>query len=437
MYALKVCPWEILIYCNNNNKKVMNNQTRIYLTFIFPIILGLTFIALIASIIFSYGSRLFLLSTDFRAFYTGGQMLLNGVSYDFYNLDTQYNFQHKFAPEVSPKNLMPFVYPSFVALPFAPLAFLPLDKAYLVWLFLNILLLIFILRSILKLTNEPPKSIKILLLSLILLFFPLWNALLQGQLSFLITLSVLQAYVALRSNKNVSAGLWLALLLVRPNLVIVPALVLFVGRRFHALLGLALGSSILLVISLLLVGSKGLFEYINLLRAAFSWGDAYTMHPQLEPTWRGFLQTVANSDYVKDIQLLWFLGVIGAIGLLLWPRLTRFWVWRKSHASSSSHFDLAFAFMIIIMIFTSPHTNYHDLTLLIVPGVLIVSHLSKKKKYDIQDKLLFIILFLGYIVITVAFHAMFFARLHLAAPFMILAMAILVSRLVSLNKYKV
>lgn len=407
----------------------MNNQTRIYLTFIFPIILGLTFIALIASIIFSYGSRLFLLSTDFRAFYTGGQMLLNGVSYDFYNLDTQYIFQHKFAPEVSPKNLMLFVYPSFVALPFAPLAFLPLDKAYLAWLFLNILLLIFILRSILKLTNELSKSIKILSLFLILLFFPLWNALLQGQLSLLITLSVLQAYLALRSNKNVSAGLWLALLLVRPNLVIVPALVLFVGRRFRALLGLALGSSILLVISLLLVGSKGLFEYINLLRAAFSWGDAYTMHPQLEPTWRGFLQTVANSDYVKDIQLLWFLGMLCAFGLLCW-------VWRKSHASSSSHFDLAFAFMTIVIIFTSPHTNYHDLTLFIVPGILIMRYLGRKKKYDIQDKALFILLYLGYIVITIAFNAMFFARLHFAAPFMILAMAVLTLRIVSFSKHK-
>lgn len=439
----------------------MNTQTRIFLAYLFPIILALGFfVALLVTSVFLYGNRLFLLSTDFRAFYTAGRMLSNGAANDFYNLDTQYFYQHGFAKEVSQEALMPFLNPPFAALPFALLSFLPLGKSYLVWLFLNLVLLVFFLKSILKLIRSLPQFLQALTIVLILLFLPLLNGLMLGQFSLLLAFSVSQAYFALKSDKNFSAGLWLSLLLIRPHLVIVPALALLAGRRFRAFLGLILGSSILFLISLLLVGLDGLFGYINLLTAAFSWGDAHTVHPQLEPTWRGFLQTLTNSDYVGDIQVWWIVGVVFAVGILVWvwsryqgfstsvslrgaaatkqslaeiatPRQVGT---RNDKRSAGHDFDLSFALMIIVMIFVSPHTNYHDLTLFIVPGVLIVNYLSQRKKFDMQDKLLFILVYIGYVVITIVFQTMAYNRLHLAAPFMILAMAVLGLRAISFKR---
>ena len=120
-------------------------------------------------------NRTFLLSTDFRAFYTGGIMVKNGIHSNFYDLRTQYFWQHKLAPETNnQKQLMPFVYPPFVALLFSPLTKFTLQIAYSVWAFLNIVLLVFISRLILKTLGANP--LKLLSLTMVLLFMPLWEA---------------------------------------------------------------------------------------------------------------------------------------------------------------------------------------------------------------------------------------------------------------------
>lgn len=377
-------------------------------------------------------SRPFLLGTDFRAFYTGGRMLSQTVTSDFYNLSTQYSYQRVFTPKLTnQKQLMPFIYPPFVALFFRPLAVYPFEIAYRIWIVLQIALLILVFKLTLKSLKKITYPFKFLLVAMILLFPPLWNALLQGQLSVIIIFSLVTSWLSLKSGKNVLGGLCLSLLLVRPHLLIVPTMILLLNRRWLSLSGLALSSSVLLVFSVLLVGLQGLAAYGHLLTSAVNWGDAYTVHPKLEPTWRGFLQTLFNSNYMRDIQILWILGILCALGLLV---LT----WSQTYKASSSRFDLCWALMVIVMIFTSLHTNYHDLSLLVVSNTLIIRYLGTKKKYDTQDKLLFVLLLSEYIAIPVTFYATVH-KLHgglqqTSVVFMMCAIVLLVWRLASLNR---
>lgn len=313
----------------------------------------------------SMGTRRFLLAVDFRAYYTAGRMVLGGVGSDFYDIAIQRQWQRAFAPEVSdPSRLMPFVNPPFAAGFLAPIAALPLETAYLVWALFNVALLSLTCHLLVDALRSAGLRTKFVALATVLTFLPVWMTVIQGQLSFVLVLALLLGWRSLRSGRDLQGGLWLSVLMVKPQLLLVPALALAWQRRVLALSGLALGAAALLAASLLLVGWQGLEGYVRLLVAASSWGDAYTMHPQAMHTWRGFLHLLLGTDDGAQVQVWWLLGIALALGVLLWA-------WRGPWSTSSSRFDLQWALLVLATLFTSPHANFHDLSLLLVPGILV------------------------------------------------------------------
>jgi hypothetical protein len=94
--------------------------------------------------------------------------------------------------------------------------------------------------------------VKFRILEMTLTFLPVWVTIVQGQISLVLVLAMLMSWRSVQASDDVQGGLWLALL--KPQFVFVPALALAWQRRWRALLGLALGSGVLLLISLLMVG---------------------------------------------------------------------------------------------------------------------------------------------------------------------------------------
>ena len=316
----------------------------------------------------SLGSRQCLVGSDFRALYTGALMLRMGVRSDFYKLATQYEWQRSFAPELREQgHLMVFVNPPFLALLTLPLSFLPFAAAYWVWAGANVLLMLALARVLLFSLADVSESKRLRALFLALTFLPVWVTVYQGQYSFTLAISLLMAWRALARRQEVQAGLWLAALLIRPQLLSVPALLFLWWRRWRALAGLALGAAALLAVSLLAVGSRGLQGYVQLLQAALSWGDAFAMHPQRMYTWRSFLHLLMRTDNVQDVLGWWALGSLAAIALFLWAC-------SKGTGPSAAQLDLQWALAALVAIFVSPHANFHDLTLLLVPFFLLMRH---------------------------------------------------------------
>lgn len=334
----------------------------------------------------SVGLRAFVLGTDFRALYTGGRMLLGGIGPQLYHLPTQYAWQREFAPELGdPSQLLPFLNPPFVAIALALVAKLPFEAAYLVWAGLNVALLAVVCRVLVQTLGGVDRSVKFRALAISLTFPPILIAFIQGQLSLVLVLALLSSWRALERGRDFRGGLWVALLLIKPHLAFVPAVLLAWQRRISAIAGLGLGGGILLLVSLLLVGWRGLQGYMQLLMTAVSWHNRYGIHPERMHTWHGFLYLLA-ADNPIGVQRWWLVGVVLSLGLLLWS--TRRW-------SSSARFSLQWALMVNIALFSSRHANFHDLSLLVVPSSLTVRYLATRQEAGPADKLLTMLSFLG------------------------------------------
>jgi len=191
----------------------------------------------------------FILGLDMRAFYTSGLMVNHGVVFNFYDFSTQYFWQKTIFPLPAIELLMPFFNPPFVALIFSPLALLPVKNAYVVFSVLNIFISLITFHLIIsKVYKKAEKSKYFLSLAFILFFFPVWMTIIQGQLSFLILLGFVASWYLFKQERSFLAGVAIALLWVRPQLILLPLLFLIFKKQWRAFLGLCVASVIFCVI---------------------------------------------------------------------------------------------------------------------------------------------------------------------------------------------
>ena len=282
-------------------------------------------------------------------------MLNHRVSSDFYNFETQYVRQKDIFRLSKKEYLMPFVYPSFVAIPFSLFTPYPVSVTYFVLTLINCLLVIMVVYSLLKeLKIFSSGLITSLSYLLFLSFIPLWEALRQGQLSFIIFAGFVLSWFFLKRQKNLIGGLFLSLLFVRPHLVILPLLIFAWKREWKTVFGLLLGIALMILISGLATGLTSLYRYVELLWSIPSLGNAYTIHPQLEPTIRGFLQSLYHTDSLKEVAPAFIPIALLTIGALIYA-------WRGKVITKGQKFNFQWAILILITLLTSLHTNPHDL----------------------------------------------------------------------------
>ena len=312
------------------------------------------------------GVRNAVLATDFRAYYTAGRMLLGGVRSDFYTPATQVVWQQSWAPElVDPAQLNPFRNPPFVAALFAPFAFVPPELAFGLWSIVNLAVVVVVIRLAQNAIGEGASESSVARRRAILLiasFLPVMVTLLLGQVSLFLVLGALCAWTAFRAGHDGRAGLALGLLLIRPQFLLLPVVILTLHRRWRALWWLASVSVALLAISLAVVGWDGLVNYTLLLTGTLNWQDSYSISPQRMHTWRGFLQLLMRTDDPAPVEPEWLIGALVAAFVTLAA-------WRKWDPTGP-RFDLQWALLIVASIFISPYANFHDLSLLVVAGVL-------------------------------------------------------------------
>ena len=174
----------------------------------------------LAAVVFvtQLGPRNAILATDFRSYYTAGRMLLGGVRSDFYAPAVQFAWQHAWAPEMqSPAELNPFRNPPFVAGLFAPVAWLPVELAFLLWTAVNVGLLCVLVVCCQRALTECSSRVRRRALVLSISFLPVIVTLLLGQISLLLAIAMLSAWMAFRARRDGLAGLALALLLIKPQ----------------------------------------------------------------------------------------------------------------------------------------------------------------------------------------------------------------------------
>jgi Glycosyltransferase family 87 len=302
---------------------------------------------------------------DFTAFYTAGTVVRLGLSHHMYDPALQQRVQYSFAPEVRIRNgPLPYIHPPFEALLFLPLSLLDYATALVVWdVFILITLgsVFFLLRGCAPILESLPL---IGWIAIWLAFFPVFGCLLQGQDSVLLLLLCTLGFRALTRNSDFLAGGWLALGTFKFQFVIPLVLLLVLWKRRRVGLGFVATGLVLTALSAGLVGWNGLFKYPGYVLKLARLPGFGEVSPELIPNLRGLIEG-------------WPLGTSSSVlsGIVIGASVILFvFAYLKGRVLARQHFNLQFSLATIVAVLIAWHTNAHDLSVLVLPLVLLAQY---------------------------------------------------------------
>lgn len=249
---------------------------------------------------------------DYLAFWSAGKIADNNGYAEIYDLENLRRLQTQVAEtqgvlEKSEESIIsPFPAPIFsiFIVPFQFLSRIPPKPGYWLWTIFNLAILIgytiFFLQKTLP-VNYPLSSIRQMLFTMFL-SFPLFMSLLEGQVEVFMVCCMGEFIRRALNQEQLFSGLWLAGLLIKPQLLIIIIPILFIMRNWKVLLGFFISCSLIIGSSLLLSGIKGMKSLIDLW-TRFGAGIA-TSSPERMINWR---MVGVN----LDSPLGWALAVLG------------------------------------------------------------------------------------------------------------------------------
>jgi len=286
---------------------------------------------------------------DFLEFYAAGRIVAAHQTDHLYDLDVQARVEHEITAPERWSGFHGFITPPFFALPFVPLAALPYLSAFALWSALGILMLIGTLWLVDRVRAAP----------WVLAFVPVWAAISYGQNSLLSLFVLASVYVLLRRGRDGVAGVVLGCLLYKPQLVVLLAALLLLDRRWRALAGLGVTAVLLAAVALALSVPATL--------AYLAFGRSFaTLLGE-----RGFPTAKMHSLYSFFVLLLpghltaaAALALLSSLAVLAVVRL-------QQPPYAVDTLDRWYAAAIWGTVLISPHVPLYDLSLLVLPALLV------------------------------------------------------------------
>jgi hypothetical protein len=352
-----------------------------YYIIVFLLLINISLIAINAGIWIIAARQKLFVAADFTSFYTGYYMVRVGDGVNLYDMAAQARYQEQFIRGLTFEGgVLPFLNPPIVALILSPLSLVPLGTAFYLWTIVQVILLIWLLYSINLLFSNWNKQERLLLITTILSFWPLTNTFLLGQFSLLLLIGLLQMYIALKNSKYTQAGLLVDILIIKPQTLLIPGMIILNKRYLRAAAAAAIAGIFIFFIPILLLGVQPWIQFIrNLLTMSTSYGKL-GVTPSSEYTLRGVLSNILGNSHI-------ILTNIISIILLLMGMIYIWLLWRRGISQDSSKFKLYFAFTLLLSVVLSLHLNTHDSLILIVPAALFYDYLREniypRKAYSI------------------------------------------------------
>ena len=244
----------------------------------------------------------------------------------------------------------------------SPLAHLSLSKAFLFWAFLNFAITAWIARWLIWDRFVTPR-LRLAVLIAFLTWVPLQLTLGHSQMGLLCALGFTEALTLLEARKFWQAGCWLALGLMKPQLLVLPLLSLVLWRCWRTL---ALFATVVLIILGLSFAKLGLWisAYLRFL-AVFNRGGAHvSVYPTAMQNWRGLVSLLLGTDLVAQ----WFLALltIASIGLAVFVSFPS-----SDSSYSPPDWQARFAVAICLGILASPYLYGHD-WVIALPALIVL-----------------------------------------------------------------
>jgi hypothetical protein len=299
---------------------------------------------------------------DFRAPYATGYIVRSGHGSEVYEYAAQKRFQDAF---VSQQDLaFPCIRPAYQGLVFAPLSLLPFHQAYFVFYAINLGILYFCFRLLAPYSANLARAWPHLPATMFL-FLPVSVALVQGQDTILVLGLLMGALVCIRRKREGTAGVLVALGLIKFQLVLPIALLFLVWRRWRFSAGFACTAALLGAVSIWIAGVGQSIRFVSsMIRMGsslnYSSGSPLQMSlmANLHGAWCGLL---GRSALVLPLTLATSAAILIYAG------------WRRPQGAD------ALLFAIPVSVLVSYHLFPHDLCILLIPIVVVFNRLMEQK----------------------------------------------------------
>lgn len=309
---------------------------------------------------------------DFTIYYTAGTMVRQGMGHQLYDDRIQFEVQQQFAPQVATRlGALPFNHPPFEALLFVPITWLPYRAAYLLWMLANLGMLATLLILLRPYVPVMTAGSVPAWAGVSLAFFPIFFALLQGQDAILLMFLYGLTFVALRKERLVSAGGWLACGLFKFHLVLPFLLLLLIQQKTfqrsrRILFGFGSVGALLGAVSIATVGPQQMIAYPRYVLGLEATMARGAIMPSDMPNLRGVLYLLASN-------VRFFSVIVVASSALLF--LVAAWNSRSRNVQDA---DLQFAMPVFAAVLVSYHALGYDLCVLALPAMLLAGELRDR-----------------------------------------------------------
>ncbi len=321
---------------------------------------------------------------DYESFWAAGRAFIHSGPSSVYNIDTIDHFEAAFSRfhgvNGGPIEVPPGLYPPPYYLTVVPFALLSPVVSFVIWTAVQVLIAGYVVIRLVKRFSNPSPVLAIALI----LFFPIPFSLFYGQATILLMFAVLQAYDAFERGDEGRAGMWLAVLFLKPQYAIAFPLILLYKRRWRAFAGLTAIAAAIGVTSLFMMGIGGIRNYLDL---SHLYTGFHNRHPTVRPehmmNWHSVLINLfPNLPDGTGTALTWLMALLSFAAL---PFL-----WRGEWNPRSVRFAEQMLVSMIIVLMASFHSHIHGAVLLLVPGCVIMANgcRSRALRLSIQSGLI-------------------------------------------------
>jgi PAP2 superfamily/Glycosyltransferase family 87 len=304
---------------------------------------------------------------DYVTFYAAGRLVREMNAAGLYDIATIADAEvRSMGRGVGGTGVLAFFNPPFVAAAFAPVSALPIETAaVLIGAVCTGLALLsaLILQRLLGLQDRLHRLL--FWLWFLSLHAITWSVL-HGQLSLLLLLGWLLFIVFQTKQRETLSGMALALLLVKPQMAVLPVALLLWKQRWQALGTFAAIAWVLAMVSIAVSGPSIVTEYPRFLLHSTEWSGKWGVSPLGMFGWNGFLaHFVDNGSTAHKILTLAFDGATLAVAVACF---------RGKWEPQKPRFLLQCGGLLGVSLLVNPHLYMQDLTLMALIPILGVAY---------------------------------------------------------------
>lgn len=196
-------------------------------------------------------------------------------------------------------------------------------------------------------------------LTLVLAAYPVAYCMFMGQVGMILAVAVSEMMISFMARRDFRAGLWLSVLLLKPQYAVLFGALIVWKWRLGAVAGAVVGGVALVVLGLVAAGPSALLQFPAALATMADFRNAVA-GPWWMINWRAFV-LYAMPGLENDQGAAVTLGLSAVTSLLL------LYLWRGRWNPAAPEFAPRFAALAVGTLVTSYHSHVHGAPLMIVP----------------------------------------------------------------------